>query len=250
MKPYGILAQYYDDLMFGFNYSERADYLQSIFKKHGFSGNSLVDLACGTGSLTFELAKRGFNVIGVDFSEEMLTQAYKKAEKSGFPNSNPFFICEDMRKLELMKKTQCVVSLLDGINHLGSLNSVKETFNSVSLSLEKDGIFVFDLNSPFKIKNVLGNNTFVYDLDDIYCVWENTYNEKSSKCRFDLTFFERNGQQYLRSDESFSEISISTAQVNNRLKNCGMTLEAVYDDMSFDSPNETSERLIYVAKKL
>lgn len=250
MKPYGVLARYYDKLMFDFEYSERVDYLLSLFKKHDFKGKSIADLGCGTGSITFELANRGFSVIGVDFSEEMLTEAFRKAMQNGFKSTNPFFVCEDMRNLELLNKVSCAVCVLDGINHLGSIDSVKKTFDGVSLNLERDGLFVFDLNTPYKIKNILGNNTFVYDYDDIYCVWENTYNEKLKKCRFDLTFFERDGDRFLRSDESFCEKAYTTKQVERKLTLSGMKLEAVYNDMCFDEPNEKSERLIYVARKL
>lgn len=250
MRPYDILAEFYDELISDVDYSSRVDYLQKLFIKHNYKASTVLDLACGTGNITFELVKRGFDVIGVDFSEEMLTRAAQKSVESGCSLTNPLFVCQDMRCLELAGKVSCAVCVLDGINHLGSLQSVKKTFESVSLYLERDGLFVFDLNTPYKIKNILGNNTFVYDYDDVYCVWENSYNEKTARCRFDLTFFERDGEKYLRSDESFYEKAYTTAQVKNRLESSGMKLEAVYADMSFAAAKEKSERLIYVARKL
>lgn len=250
MKPYSVLAKFYDELMFDVNYKERVDYLLKLFNKQNFSCKTIADLACGTGNITFELVKKGYEVIGIDFSEDMLTEAYQKSFEHGYSISNPLFVLQDMRKLDLVKPVSAITCVLDGINHLGSLKAVDETFKSVSLNLERDGLFVFDLNTPFKIKHVLGNNTFVYDYDDIYCVWENTYNEKSNSSKFDLTFFERDGEQYLRSDESFGEKAFTTRQIENRLIKNSLELIACYDDMSFDEPKDNSERIIYVARKV
>jgi ubiquinone/menaquinone biosynthesis C-methylase UbiE len=251
MKSYGVFAKYYDTLISDVDYSARMNYIGEIFKKHEFAGKSVLDLACGTGSMSFELAKSGYDVIGVDASAQMLSQAVAKATaKAGANCQNPIFICQDMCSLDLYGTVSATVCTLDGINHLTSPQSVKKAFASVSLFLERGGLFVFDLNTPYKIANTLSNNTFVYDYGDIYCVWQNSYNEKNKSCRFDLTFFESDGDCYFRSDESFSERAYTTAQIKRFLDGAGLSLEAVYDDLGFNGPQENSERLIYVARKI
>jgi ubiquinone/menaquinone biosynthesis C-methylase UbiE len=247
MKSYGVFAKYYDSLMSDVDYSARARYICEIFKRHNFEASSVLDLACGTGGISFELAKSGFEVIGVDASPEMLSQA---ANKAGADCQNPIFICQDMRGLDLYGTVSAAVCALDGINHLTNAQSVKKAFECVSLFLERGGLFVFDLNTPYKISHTLGDNAYVYDNDDVYCVWQNSYNAASRLCRFDLTFFEPDGGGYYRSDESFSERAYTTAQIKSRLEKSGLSLEAVYNDLSFEKPLENSERLVYVARKL
>lgn len=247
MTSYGIFAKYYDALMRDVDYAARTDYICKIFRKYGLCGNTVLDLACGTGAITYELVKRGFDVIGVDKSEQMLAEA---VGKNGGMVQNPMFICQDMKNLDLYGTVSAAVSVLDGINHLDNCQSVKTAFSRVSLFLDKGGLFVFDLNSPYKIENTLGNNTFVYDLDEVYCVWQNSYDSKKRRCNFELTFFEFDGEHYTRSDESFSETVYSTDEIEKILVDSGFFLEAVYDDMCFQSPKEKSERLIYVARKI
>jgi ubiquinone/menaquinone biosynthesis C-methylase UbiE len=247
MKSYSAFAKYYDSLMCDVDYASLAKYIAEIFKKHGCCVHSVLDLACGTGGMSFELAKQGFDVIGVDISGQMLSQA---AAKAGVNCQNPIFICQDMRSLDLYGTVDAAVCTLDGINHLTDYRSVKAAFARVSLFLEKNGLFVFDLNSPKKIAQTLGNNVFVYDYDSVYCVWQNSYNPKSRLCRFDLTFFEPSGESYVRYDESFSEHAYTTAQIRNYLDTAGMSLEAVYDGFGFNNPDENSERLVYVARKI
>ncbi|CDZ24111.1 type 11 methyltransferase [[Clostridium] cellulosi] len=247
MKSYSVFAKYYDVLMKDVDYKSRTDYLCEIFKKHSLCGNSILDLGCGTGAITFELVKKGYDVIGVDQSEQMLSQA---AEKSNGISNNPIFICQDMRNLDLYGTVSAAVCVLDGINHLTSAASVKAAFSRIALFLEKGGLFVFDLNTPFKMETILGNNAFVYDYDDIFCVWQNFYNKKTRLCNFELTFFEYDSGHYNRFDESFSERAYTTRQIKSWLFESGLSLEAVYDDLSFDNPKDNSERLIYVARKI
>lgn len=246
MKPYGVFAKFYDILMSDVDYAARALYIGEVFRRHGIASDSVLDLACGTGKISFELAKAGFEVIGVDGSAEMLSQAMAKSNGEA---DNPVFICQDMRSLDLYGTVGAAVCTLDGINHLTSAASVKKAFERVSLFLESGGLFVFDLNSPYKIAEILGENAYVYDYEKIYCVWQNSYNLENKICRFDLTFFEQSGDRYIRSDETFSERAYTMVQVEKYLKVAGLELAAVYDDMTFEPPHEKSERIIYVARK-
>lgn len=227
------------------DYKSRAYYICEIFKKHGIASNLILDLACGTGAISFELAKLNFDVVGVDSSNEMLSKAISKRKSE----NNPIFICQDMRSLDLFGTVGAAVCTLDGINHLTNPTAVRQTFEHVSLFLESGGLFVFDLNSPYKIENTLGSNAYVYDRDEIYCVWQNAFNPKSKLCRFYLTFFEPCEDGYTRSDESFAERAYSTSQIEKYLKSAGLELVAAYDDMTFEKYNEKSQRIVYVARK-
>lgn len=246
MSSYSVFAKYYDDLMDEVDYASRTEYILEIFRRHRLKYNSVLDLACGTGNISFELAKAGFDVIGADISEEMLAQAYAKVTTPG----NPAFICQDMCTLDLYGTVGAAVCALDGINHLTNIKSVKQAFSRVSLFLENDGLFVFDLNSPYKIAEIFADNAYIYDKKDIYCVWQNSYNFKNKICDFDLTFFERNGEKYTRSGEAFAERAYSTKQIKTYLKEVGLELEAAYDDMTFENEHEKSQRIVYVARKV
>jgi ubiquinone/menaquinone biosynthesis C-methylase UbiE len=246
LTPYELFARYYDGLLCDIDYEKRAEYFSQLFMRHGVRPQIVLDLACGTGSLSIALANAGYDVIGIDRSPEMLSAAVQKA---GSTNKNILLLCQDMCELDLYGTVDAAICHLDGINHLTSPQAVCKTFEKVSLFLNDGGLFVFDLNSPYKIAYELGNHTFVYDYDDIYCVWQNSYSPSSHLCSFDLTFFERSGEAYRRYDEHFAERAYTTRQIKSWLAKAGLTLCAEYDDFSFDAPYAESKRIIYVAAK-
>lgn len=246
MIPYDLFARFYDRLMCDIDYKQRAAYFSEIFSRYSIDPGIVLDLACGTGSLTLELARAGFDVIGVDRSEGMLSAAAEKAEQSG---QKALFLCQDMRSLDLYGTVGAAICHLDGINHLMSPQSVKLVFSKVALFLETGGLFIFDLNSLYKIENELGNNTFIYDMDDIYCVWQNSYNPRTRICNFDLTFFSQHGGLYSRSDEHFGERAYTIDKIREWLSQVGMRLDAVYDGFGFGKSGDRSKRLVCVAVK-
>lgn len=246
MTPYSVLAAYYDELMADVDYAGRAAYLGRVFARHGLRPGLVLDLGCGTGSLSLELSRAGMEVIGLDRSEQMLSAA---AQKAGSTNGRVFFICQDMRGIDLYGTVDAVVCALDGINHVTSPADVVRVFEGVARFLNPGGLFVFDLNTPYKIAHVLGDNTFTYDTDDVYCVWQNSYRPRTGLCRFDLTFFEWDGACYRRADERFSERVYSTGHIRRMLRQAGLSLEAVYADMTLEMPTDTTERAVYVARR-
>ncbi|MDE5992374.1 MAG: class I SAM-dependent methyltransferase, partial [Oscillospiraceae bacterium] len=187
MIGYHSFASFYDILTENISYRERAEYFDALVKKHGGRKNILLDLACGTGSLSEAFSEMGYDVIGVDSSEEMLNAALDKKFDSGH---NIQYLCQDMTKLDMFGTIDVTVCALDGINHLPSFADIEKTFERVSLFCEPEGLFLFDINTPHKHKNILGNNTFVYDFDDVYCVWQNSYSEKDNCVEMSLDFFE------------------------------------------------------------
>ena len=175
MAGYGDFAYYYDLLTGNVDYESRCDYISSLLAENGVGKGILLDLACGTGTMSLLLSEKGYDVIGVDASEEMLSQAQEKKMEKG---SDVIFLCQKMEELDLFGTVNAAVSTLDSLNHVTDKETVREIFRRVSLFMEDKGIFLFDVNTPYKHRKVLGDNTFVYDMDDVYCVWQNSTDEE------------------------------------------------------------------------
>ncbi len=244
---YGVFADYYDSLTENVNYTRKADYICEIFKKLSHTPVSALDLACGTGSLTLELYKKGIDIFGIDASSEMLTQAQSKALESG---AEIMFVRQRMQQLELWGEIDTCVCTLDSLSHLQGAGELEKAIERVSYYMESGGVFVFDVNTPYKHKNILGSNTFVYDTDDVYLVWQNTYRERDCSVKIELDFFVPNGGVYSRERESFREFAYPTETIREILTKHYFKVEAMYDDFSFDPPNEVSQRITFAARKI
>ncbi len=247
MSNYDIFSGYYDDLTLNISYSDRADYFNKLIEKHGGVKGILLDLACGTGSLSEEMSKIGYDVIGVDYSYEMLSVAMDKKIESG---RNIQYICQDMTELDLYGSVDVTICALDSLNHLDSIESIVNTVKRVRLFTNPHGLFIFDVNTPYKHKEILGNNTFVYETDLVFCVWQNSFLEdKDNRVDISLDFFKDTGHNlFSRKSEDFSEIAPEISVWKNILINAGFIIEAVYDYDTFDEPKEKSEKVVFVAK--
>ena len=246
MKSYSDFAEFYDCLTQNVGYDKKADYLIELFKRHNHNAGITLDLACGTGTLTLELKKRGLDIYGIDASCEMLTIAQQKAFEN---DQNIMFICQKMQNLDLYGTIDTCICSLDSINHLTSLADVQKTFERISMFMNPGGLFVFDTNTVYKHKYVLGDNCYIYDTEKVFCAWQNNYNEKNNKVMITLDFFEPDGKLYRRSSEQFSERAYTRSEITEMLTKAGFGLESVYDDMTFEAPKPNSEREIYVARK-
>lgn len=245
---YSYFAQVYDLLTENVKYSERADYICSLLSDNGIDRGLLLDLACGTGSMSVELAKRGFEVTGVDLSAEMLSQAQNKMYSSG---ERILFLCQDMRALDLYGTVDCAVCTLDSLNHLDGENDLKEAFRNVALFLEDGGIFVFDMNTLYKHRSVLADNAFIYEYDGLFCAWQNTLCEDNATVRIDLDFFRRTeGSRYERFSESFKEKAYSDETMERLLAETGFRLVSRYEEMTKNEPTATTQRTVYVARRI
>lgn len=243
---YGSFAFYYDILTQNVNYQERANYICTLLSKLGHGAGLTLDLACGTGSLTIELCKHGLDIYGIDASMEMLSVARQKASEQ---NLDILFLCQKMQKLDLYGTVDTVVCALDSVNHLTLERDVISAFQRISLFLNPGGYFIFDMNTIYKHKYILGDHVFIYDTEPVYCVWQNQYSEKNHRVSIMLDFFERDGSVYRRNSERFYERAYSVEQMESWLGQSGLKLKAIYDDMTFEVPKEKSERLILVAEK-
>ncbi len=246
MSNYDVFAKYYDSLMKNANYTGRADYLLKLIKRLNHDAGITLDLACGTGSLTLELHKRGLDIYGVDSSHAMLSIAMEKAYDD---DADILFLCQKMEKLDLYGTVQTVICSLDSINHVKDFETMQIVFDRVSLFLEKDCYFIFDFNTPYKHKEILNNNSFVYETDEVFCVWQNSYSEKFNKVDISLDFFEKQGESYYRSSENFSEISCDINELSEMLTKAGFESVEYFDNLSFDLPTQKTQRLTVVARK-
>ncbi len=247
MTGYSVFARYYDSLTANIDYKKRADYFHSIIGKFKTTeGSILLDLACGTGSISEEMAKIGYDVIGVDYSDEMLGIALDKKFDSGL---NIQYLCQDMRKLDLYGSMDVTICALDSINHLNNIKDVKKVFENVALFSEPDGLFIFDINTLYKHRNILANNTFTYETDKVFCVWENTLIPETDEVKMNLEFFEleENGL-YSRSSDSFSEKAYSEDDIESLLKESGFEILGKFGDDTFLPPACDSQRIVYVAR--
>ena len=244
---YSAFARYYDELTANIDYEKRGRYFHEIIKKFNCTDNNiLLDLACGTGSISFVMSGLGYDVIGVDNSDEMLAVALDKKFDSGL---NVQFLRQDMRSFEMFGTVGITLCALDSINHLGSISDVRKVFERTALFAEPEGLFIFDMNTEYKHKNILADNTFTYETENVYCVWENTLDPESLEVRMNLEFFEReeNGL-YSRSSDGFSEKAYSQQDIEKILADTGFEMLAKYGGDTFEYPEDDTQRIVYVAR--
>lgn len=244
---YNNFAKYYDFLMRDVDYKSRAKYLYSIFESFGKIPTLLLDLACGTGNISNEFAKRGVSVIGVDISEEMLAVAQ---EKSRAQNLDVLYLCQPANRLDLYGTVDGAVCTIDSLNHITDYKEFCEVFVKVSLFLEKDALFIFDMNTVYKHEKILADNTYVFDTGYIYCVWQNSYYADERITEISLDFFSKTDAGYIRSKEEFCERAYNIEEIENAIKKAGLKLEAAFGDMSKKPPKDDEQRIVFVAKKI
>ncbi|MCL2164681.1 MAG: DUF2225 domain-containing protein [Oscillospiraceae bacterium] len=244
----GMFAKVYDSLMAGgVSYPDYADYVERIFKASELSPRLILDLGCGTGSLSIEMAKRGYEMIGVDNSVHMLSEARAKALDLGL---DIMFLHQDMAEFELFGTVDSIISATDSLNYILSQETLGKVFKLANIYLNPGGIFMFDLNSGYKLKTVLGDNVFYEISEDVSYVWQNSYDDETGLCRFDLTFFVKNPDDaYDRFDEIHTQRSISSRNIFSLSKGYGFESCAEYEHMSFNKPKVNTERIFYVNKK-
>lgn len=246
MSGYGVFAEYYDRLTENVEYKKRADYFRTLLSAQGVTGGTLLDLACGTGRLLIEMAAFGFDVIGVDASAEMLCVLQNKPETAEL---KPLLLCQTMQTLDLYDTVDTVVCALDSINHLTDSKDVKAAFQRVSLFLNPGGVFVFDVNTVYKHKAILANNTFVYDLDGLFCAWQNRLDEKKDTVEITLDFFEEEDGAYYRSTETIAERAYPLEDIRAWLEEAGLTVLNIYEELTQSPPKSDTQRAVFVCKK-
>lgn len=247
---YDLVAPIYDHVNKEIDYSKWADFIEEAVKKFGIPKTELVlDLACGTGSMTIELAKRGYDMIGVDLSVEMLNVARARAYDENV-NSKVLWLCQDMTEFELYGTVDLIVSCLDSINHLTSVYDLKKCFSLVKNYLNPEGVFIFDINGRGKFERVYADKSYVVEDGESFCVWQNFYNPKSKVCDFCITMFEENEDgTYTRSDEHQRERMYTLNSIKKSLAQSGLSFVGAYMSYDFETANDDCDRIYIIAKK-
>ena len=252
-SEYSAIASVYDNINSEIDYSAWADFIEQCFDRFMLQKPSLVlDLACGTGSMTFELQGRGYDMIGADMSEDMLSEAYDKAYDRGI--SNILFLRQDMRNFELYGTVGAIVCCLDSVNYLTEDGDLQKCFACAHNYLDPDGLFIFDVNSPYKFENVYGNNHYIFESTDsygnvAYCGWQNNYDESSKLCDFSLSVFTCDDSgKYRREDEEQTERCYDKVELECVLTNNGFEVLGFYSDYEFSPIQENTERWYIVAR--
>ncbi len=247
MAGYGDFSYYYDLLTENVDYEQRCDYICDLLAENGIGKGILLDLACGTGTLSVMLNQRGFDVIGTDASEDMLTKAQEKKYDSA---PDAIFLCQKMEELDLFGTINAAVCTLDSINHITDKDKVKEVFRRVSLFMEDGGVFIFDVNTPYKHREILGNNTFVYDLDEVYCVWQNSTDEELlTEVSLDIFEYDEESDSYLRYNEEFSEKGYDLELLKGFAEEFRFETIGIYDELTKNPVKADSQRAVFVLKK-
>lgn len=242
-----VFAQFYDALTSNIKYGSKADFLLNIANRFGCRSSEILDLACGTGSLSIELARRGRDVIAIDASPEMLAVAAAKSQKF---HSRILYLCQEIEKLELHSPVELSFCVLDSLNHLKGKEALVKAFKRVSRFIEPGGLFIFDMNTPYKHREVLGNHAFIYEQKDFICCWQNDYRSKDNSVFISLDFFVlEDNERYHRMRECFWEYCYTHEEIVTLLQKVGFEVLEYLGDYQFRPPCVEEERVIYVTRR-
>ena len=249
-EQYSSLAYFYDSLNIGCDYDSLADFLSLTIKENEKVPTKLVlDLACGTGKLTFKLREKGYDMTGVDLSEDMLSEAQSYAYENEI--GDVLFLCQNMTEFELYGTVDACVSTLDSINYLTKLGDVKRCFSLVHNYLIPNGLFIFDINTPHRFKDVYAKNDFIMENEKALLAWQNDFNEKTGICKFYLSIFEENENgTYTRYDETQTEKCYERKKIEMLLKETGFELINVYGDLNKKAACESDDKWYFVARAI
>lgn len=245
MEAYHELAMSYDRLTNDVDYAATVDFYMQILQREGLVPRTAVDLACGTGSVAILLAEMGMQVVGVDMSEEMLCQANQKAQELENP---PIFVCQQLQQLQLPRGVDLAVCALDSLDYITEPEDCREAIRRVYRVLNPGGCFIFDVNTPQKLR-AMDDQIFLDEDDDVYCVWRGEFDEKTNICTYAMDLFQRQGDVWMRSFEEHKEYAYSAQQLTGYLRQAGFTRIEVYADRRFVQPGPNEQRIYLKARK-
>ena len=292
MGAYESFARVYDLFMDNVPYEEWGSYLTGLLREYGICNGTVAELGCGTGKMTRLLAAAGYDMIGVDNSEEMLeiareaeyeadawsaAEAWDEADETDaleeyaelgepdepeesdepdepdepdeLPNGGILYLLEDMRELELYGSVCAVVSVCDSMNYILEEADLREVFSRVHEYLEEDGVFIFDLNTVYKYRDLLGETTIAENREEGSFIWENYFDEESAVNEYDLTLYIReDGESYRRFEEVHYQRAYDLKTIDRLLADAGMELTAAYDAFTKEPVRDDSERIYVVAR--
>lgn len=274
MEAYTGFAEVYDIFMDETPYGEWADFLSELIEKYGISKpfrekrkkdgretesaleealetekNLVVDLGCGTGTLTELLYDRGYDMIGIDYSEEMLQAAMAKKQQS---KNGILYLCQDMRELDLYSTVGTVISVCDSINYLLEDEEIEDTFQLVNNYLYPGGLFIFDFNTVYKYETVIGDTTIAENREECSFIWENYYHDKEHINEYDVTIFvkeEKGKESFRRFCETHYQRGYTLEEMKEFIEKAGMEFVLALDADTHKAPTEESQRIYMIARE-
>ena len=248
MEAYTSFAKVYDTFMDNVPYEEWAEYLAELLQEYDIEDGLVLDLGCGTGSLTEILATKGYDMIGADGSAEMLEIAMEKKAQSGH---DILYLLQDMREFELYGTVRAVVSVCDCVNYITDEKELEQVFRLVNNYLDPEVIFIFDFNTEYKYKEILGEQTIAEDREDCSFIWDNYYYEDESMNEYELTLFikEQDSNLYRKYQEMHYQKAYTLDAMRERIEWSGLEFVTAYDAYTRKAPTETSERICVVARE-
>lgn len=245
MDAYTGFAEVYDLFMDDIPYGEWCEYVAGLLAEYGIQDGLLLDLGCGTGKLTRRLADRGFDMIGIDLSEEMLEIAREKSDPEQI-----LYLMQDMREFELYGTVRAIVSICDSMNYLMGYEELVQVLGLANNYLDPGGIFIFDLNTPYKYQAVLGEQTIAENREEGSFIWENYYDEEERINQYDLTLFIRQeGGLYRKYEETHYQYAFDLKEVEQAVREAGMELVAIYDAFTRELVRTDSQRVYVIARE-
>ena len=250
MEAYSSFAQVYDLFMDNVPYEEWSRYLISLLKEYQVTDGTVVELGCGTGKMTRLLADAGYDMVGVDNSAEMLEIAGERQEEE--ERNDILYLLQDMREFELYGTVRAVISACDSVNYITDDEDLTEVFRLVNNYLDPEGLFVFDFNTEYKYREILGEQTIAEDREECSFIWDNYYDEDERINEYELTLFVRDEEQpqlYRKYQEEHFQRAYTLEQIRHMLTEAGLEYVTAYDDYTKESPHDRSERICVVARE-
>ena len=245
MEAYRNLAASYDRLTNDVDYESTVAFYWQILEREGLTPRTAVDLACGTGSVALLLARKGLQVVGVDMSEDMLCEASQKAQEE---ENRPLFVCQKLQELSLPRGVDLATCALDSLDYITDPADCQEAIRRVYRVLNPGGCFIFDVNTPEKLR-AMDDQIFLDEDDDVYCIWRGEFDESSNICTYAMDLFQRQGSHWQRSYEEHQEYAYSARQLTEYLRAAGFTNIEVYADRRFEKPAPGEQRIYLKARK-
>lgn len=244
MDAYTSFAQVYDLFMDNVPYEEWGEYLHGLFKEYAIENGLLLDLGCGTGKLTRYMSDKGYDMIGVDYSYEMLDIAKEQSDDS------ILYLLQDMREFELYGTVRGIYSACDSLNYILEEDELKDVFALVNNYLDPGGVFVFDVNTPYKYRKLLGENTFAENREEGSFIWENFFDETEEINEYDLTLYIKSEDGYFqRFEETHFQRCYELSVIQRLLEEAGLKFVAMYDAYTKKPVSKESEKVLFIARE-
>ena len=249
MEAYTSFAVVYDTFMDNVPYEEWADYLWKLLREYGIADGLVLELGCGTGSMTELLASKGYDMIGVDNSEDMLELAMEKRIESGY---DILYLLQNMQEFELYGTVRAVVSVCDSVNYVTDEEELTEVFRLVNNYLDPQGVFIFDFNTEYKYQEILGEQVIAEEREECSFIWDNYYDEEQKINEYELTLFvqsQEDPELYRKYQEVHYQRAYTLERIRNLIEKAGLRYVTAYDAYTKDAPLYTSERICVVAQE-